>query len=286
MQKMGQCLARIIAVVNQKGGVGKTTTAINTAASLAAAEKKTLLVDFDPQGNATSGLGLTDNILPNKTVYQSLVGQCFLKATVLPTELPGLYVAPANCHLSGAEIELVREAEREKKLKNILEPLRKDFDYILLDCPPSLGLLTVNALTAADSYLVPLQSEYFALEGFSQLQSTVSLIRNSLNPGLRQEGILLTMVDYRNNLSKQVCQEVCDHFKVSVFQTMVPRNVRLGEAPSHGKPILLYDIESKGAVAYLSLAREIIQRESRESKKFVEVEGMPMEPAQPETVRA
>lgn len=251
-------MAKVIAIINQKGGVGKTTTAINLGASLAVAERKTLIVDFDPQGNASSGLGVDVSKYPTKTVYNALTGQMPVADIIVPTELPDLFVAPSDCNLSGAEVELVTELAREHKLRNALDQVRDQFDYILIDCPPSLGLLTINALTASDSYLVPMQCEYFALEGLSQLQATVKLIQQALNPRLHLEGILLTMYDSRNNLAKQVYQEVKNHFHEKVFETVIPRNVRLSEAPSHGKPALLYDIESKGSISYLTAAKEII----------------------------
>ncbi len=253
-------MTKVIAIINQKGGVGKTTTAINLAASLAVAERKTLIIDFDPQGNASTGLGLDPEVYRGATIYQALVGQKRLEEVLCKTELPDLYIAPSDTNLSGAEVELVNELAREHKLKNTISSMRDKFHYILIDCPPSLGLLTINALTASDSYLVPLQCEYFALEGLSQLQSTVQLIQQALNPALRQEGILLTMYDSRNNLAKQVRDEVEAHFGGSVFKTVIPRNVRLSEAPSHGKPVLLYDIESKGSLTYLSVAKELIQK--------------------------
>lgn len=259
-------MTKVIAIINQKGGVGKTTTAINLAASLAVAERKTLVIDFDPQGNASTGLGLDPSSYRNSTVYQALVGQKSLSEILCKTELPDLYVAPSDTNLSGAEVELVNELAREHKLKNAIASVRDKFHYVLIDCPPSLGLLTINALTAADSYLVPLQCEYFALEGLSQLQSTVGLIQQALNPRLHQEGILLTMYDSRNNLAKQVKDEVEGHFGDLVFKSVIPRNVRLSEAPSHGKPVLLYDIESKGSISYLSVAKELIQKQIRDNK--------------------
>lgn len=260
-------MAKVIAIINQKGGVGKTTTAINLGASLAVAERKTLIVDFDPQGNASSGLGIDVTKLSTKTIYQTLSGQTDIPEIIVPTELPDLFVAPSDCNLSGAEVELVTELAREHKLRNILDQVKERFDYILIDCPPSLGLLTINALTASDSYLVPMQCEYFALEGLSQLQSTVRLIQQALNPRLHLEGILLTMYDSRNNLAKQVSQEVKNVFGKKVFETVIPRNVRLSEAPSHGKPALLYDIESKGSLSYLSVAKEIIQHHVAERNR-------------------
>lgn len=260
-------MGKIISIINQKGGVGKTTSAINIASSLAVAERQTLLIDFDPQGNASSGLGLTvDN--ETKTIYHALIGQCTMDEVIRETELPGLWVASADQNLSGAEVELVGAIAREQKLKKALEPIRDRFHYILIDCPPSLGLLTINALTASDSYLVPMQCEYFSLEGLSQLVSTAGLIQGALNPKLELEGILLTMFDSRNNLAHQVADEVQKHFGDKLLKTVIPRNVKLSEAPSHGKPVLLYDIESKGARAYLEATKEIIERNIAKTKSI------------------
>ncbi len=253
-------LAKVISIINQKGGVGKTTSAINLAASLAVAERQTLIIDFDPQGNATSGLGINPDQVAGKTIYEALIGQCSLAETIREGELPGMFVAPADQNLSGAEVELVGAIAREQKLKKIIDPIRDRFHYILIDCPPSLGLLTINALTASDSYLVPMQCEYFSLEGLSQLISTASLIQGALNPTLSLEGILLTMFDSRNNLAHMVADEVKKHFGDKLFRSVIPRNIKLSEAPSYGKPVLLYDIESKGARAYLEATKEIIER--------------------------
>lgn len=251
-------MGKIIAVANQKGGVGKTTTAINLAASLAAAEKKTLLVDMDPQGNAGSGLGIDKNNL-DRTLYDVLLGHQGAADTLIPSELKHLHILPSNTNLIGAEIELISQLAREKRLKQALEQVRGLYDVIIIDCPPSLGLLTVNALTAADAVLVPLQCEYFALEGLSELLRTIELIKGDLNQGLDIRGILLTMFDSRNKLSHQVSEEIREHFGEKVFNTVIPRNVRLSEAPSHGLPALLYDISSTGAKAYLDLAGEILE---------------------------
>jgi len=249
--------ARVIAVANQKGGVGKTTTAINMSASLAAAEKRVLLVDVDPQGNSTSGVGLERDAL-ERSIYELFTGEVSLPELVVPTVVPHLFVAPSKVDLFGAEIELVAREGRELVLRQALEGVSGEYDYIILDCPPALGLLTLNALTAANSVLIPVQCEYYALEGLSQLLHTLELVRESLNPGLDIEGILLTMHDLRNNLSRQVEDEIRKHFGGKVYKTMIPRNVSLSEAPSFGKPIIMYDIRSKGAQSYLGLAQEVL----------------------------
>ncbi len=253
-------MARVISIANQKGGVGKTTTAVNLSASLAVAEKKTLLIDFDPQGNATSGLGVSREEAP-QSIYHALIDEVPLKTLLKDTELDFLKIIPSNIDLIGAEIELVSFPDREIRLKNALKEVREDFDFLIIDCPPSLGLITVNSLTASDSVLIPLQCEYYPMEGLSQLIKTIKLIKNSLNPWLKIEGILMTMFDKRNNISHQVTEEVRKHFGAMVFNTVIPRNVRLSECPSFGKPIILYDADSRGAESYLDLAKEVISHD-------------------------
>jgi chromosome partitioning protein len=256
-------MARIICIANQKGGVGKTTTTVNLAASLGAAEKRTLIVDMDPQGNAGSGVGVDKGRL-RATVYDVLINGMDPAAIVARTGLPHLDIIPSNSELAGAELELVSVIGRELKLKEALAGLTASYDYIIVDCPPSLGLLTLNAMTAADAVLIPLQCEFYAMEGLSHILNTIRLIQKGLNPSLTIEGILLTMFDARNNLSRQVSEEIRSHFPNETLATVIPRNVRLSEAPSHGKPVIFYDITSRGAAAYLELAREIIQREGKD----------------------
>jgi len=248
---------RILAVVNQKGGVGKTTTAVNLTASLAAAERATLLVDIDPQANASSAYGV---IAPQLQLYDALLDDCVIPQITHTTELSHLHLVPSGPDLVGAEIELVTLEDREGRMRRALEPVAHAYDFIVIDCPPSLGLLTLNALTAADAVIIPLQCEYYALEGLARLLDTIERIRRGLNPRLEVEGIVLTMMDRRANLCRQVENEVRKHFGDRVFATAIPRNVRLSEAPSHGKPILLYDIHSKGAHSYLRLAEELLRR--------------------------
>jgi chromosome partitioning protein len=250
-------LARIIAVANQKGGVGKTTTSINLAASLALSEQRTLLIDCDPQGNTTSGIGFPKDP-GRRTLYNSLILDEPLERIIIKTQVEGLDLIPADKNLVGAEVELVSAESREYQLKKVLPQVNEKYDYIVMDCPPALGLLTLNALTAADSVLVPIQCEYLALEGVSELLDTLMRIRRTLNPSLAVEGIVLTMFDERTTLSKQVASDLRSFFGAQVFESVIPRNVRLAEAPSHGKPIHFYDIHSRGAEAYINLAKEVI----------------------------
>ncbi len=253
-------MGKIICITNQKGGVGKTTTTVNLSACLAAVEKKTLLIDMDPQGNASSGVGLDKTQLtPN--VYQVLMGEADIRDAVQPTELEKLFCLPSNSHLIGAEVELVGMENREGRLKQALAAIQSEYDYFLIDCPPSLGFLTLNALMAADSVLIPVQTEYYALEGLSSLMETIEMVRESLNPKLEIEGALLTMVDSRTRLATQVADEVKKFFGDKVYNTVVPRNVQLSESPSFGKPIILYDIRSSGAQAYLNLTKEILNHD-------------------------
>lgn len=261
-------MGKVICVVNQKGGVGKTTTVVNLSASLAAAHKKTLFIDFDPQGNASSGVGVDKEELES-SIYNVILGEASIEETikgVYPQFLNDyLFVSPSNSELTGAEVELIQFEEREWRLKQAIETIKSRFEYILIDCPPSLSLLTVNALTASDSVLIPIQCEYYALEGLGELQRTISLIRQRLNPELKIEGYLLTMFDSRNNICHSVANEVKSYFNKEVFETVVTRNVKLAESPSHGKPLILYDIKSPGANNYMALANELLVRNSGEA---------------------
>lgn len=257
-------MARVIAVTNQKGGVGKTTTAVNLSACLAVQGKKVLLLDTDPQGNATSGIGLEKREL-KFCIYDALINEMPLQRIICKSQIEGLDVVPATIQLAGAEIELVSTISREVRLRSVLEEVREAYDYIIIDCPPSLGLLTLNALSAADTVLVPIQCEYYALEGLGQLTNTINLVKKHLNSKLVLEGVLLTMYDSRTNLSAQVAEEVRKHFGSKVFKTVIPRNVRLSEAPSYGQPIITYDERSKGAETYRELAKEVMANEQEKA---------------------
>lgn len=255
--KVGDNVGKIISIANQKGGVGKTTTSVNLGACLAYIGKKVLLVDIDPQGNATSGIGI-EKADVQQCIYDVLVDDIDPYKAIMSTQVEGLYTIPATIQLAGAEIELVSTISREVRLKRALEQVKDHFDYIIIDCPPSLGLLTINALTASDTVLIPVQCEYYALEGLSQLLNTVRLVQKHLNKELMIEGVLLTMLDARTNLGLQVIDEVKKYFQDKVYQTVIPRNIRLSEAPSHGQPIIIYDPKSRGAEVYLDLAKEVV----------------------------
>lgn len=271
--------AKVITLANQKGGVGKTTSAINIAASLAILEYKTLLIDADPQANATSGVGFDPKTIKT-SLYECLVGEVKARDIILETETPNLYLLPSHLDLVGAEIELINQPNREKVFKGILDELRKDYDYVIIDCSPSLGLITVNALTGSDSVLIPVQCEYFALEGLGKLLNTIKIVQSRLNPKLEIEGIILTMFDPRLRLANQVVDEIKRHFENIVYDTIIHRNTRLGEAPSFGKPAIMYDAESKGSINYMNLVREMLQRNNatnipNDNKEFNLVEEDP-----------
>lgn len=257
-------MAKVISIANQKGGVGKTTTAVNLSACVASKGKKVLLIDIDPQGNASSGLGVSAD--ENKSIYNVIVDDVELKDTIKPTMIKNLRVCPANINLAGAEIELVSMVSRETRLKAAIDSIKDDYDYVFIDCPPSLGLITLNSFTASDSVLVPIQCEYYALEGLGQLINTINLVKKHLNKNIKVEGVVLTMFDSRTNLSTQVGEEVEKYFGNKVFQTIIPRNIRLSEAPSHALPINLYAPDSKGAETYKKLAKELIKLNEKEDK--------------------
>lgn len=257
-------MARIIAIANQKGGVGKTTTAINLSACLAEKKRKVLAIDIDPQGNTSSGLGIDKGVLKN-SIYQMIIGQCTLEECRISTQIPGLDILPSNVNLTGAEIELIGVEGREYILKKQVERIREEYDFIIIDCPPSLNTLTVNAMTTADTVLVPIQCEFYALEGLTQLIHTINLVKQRLNPKLEMEGVVFTMFDARTNLSLQVVENVKSNLKQNIYKTIIPRNVRLAEAPSHGLPINLYDSKSAGADGYRQLAMEVIEKDEADT---------------------
>ena len=258
-------MGKVIAIANQKGGVGKTTTAINLAASLAVLEKKVLIIDADPQANTTSGLNFSPDNDEKRTLYEVMIGKIDIRDTLIQTELQGLHLIPSHINLVGAEIELLDSPERESVLRKALSVIRNDYDYIIIDCSPTLGLMTVNALTAADSVMIPVQPEFFALEGLGKLLQTIRIVQNGINPNLTIEGFVVTMFDGRTKVHAQVVGELREHFQDMVFNTIIQRNIRLSEAPSHGKPIILYDVMSNGSNNYLNLAKEVLDRNEKQS---------------------
>ena len=256
-------MGKVIAIANQKGGVGKTTTAINLAASLAVLEKKVLIIDADPQANTTSGLNFPPDNDQKRTLYEVMIGQIDVRDALIQTEIAGLHMIPSHINLVGVEIELLEEENRESILKKALAPIRDDYDYIIIDCCPSLGLITINALAAADSVMIPVQPEFFALEGLGKLLQTIRLVENGVNPDLTIEGFVVTMFDGRTKVHTQVVNELKEHFKDMVFKTIIQRSIRLSEAPSHGKPIILYDVVSNGTSNYMNLAREVLEKNEK-----------------------
>lgn len=253
-------MGKVIAIANQKGGVGKTTTAINLAASLAVLEKKVLIIDADPQANTTSGLNFEPDNDQHRTLYEVLIGEISIEDTLIQTEIASLHMIPSHINLVGAEIEMLETENRESVLKNALGPVKDNYDFVIIDCSPSLGLITVNSLTAADSVIIPVQPEFFALEGLGKLMQTIRLVKNGVNPNLNIEGFVVTMFDGRTKVHNQVLQDLREHFKDLVFDTVIQRNIRLSEAPSHGKPIILYDVISNGTTNYLNLAKEVLEK--------------------------